>query len=283
MPRQMKTIACGAAVLVAAIGFRVTVTAQRGGGGGGGRQIVPVAASSLAAHPETYLGDHVSLMAAVEQMLSRTAFSVDQDKNASTGQDVLVLAPTLQKPVEVNQYVTVVGDVMRFEPEAVAARVKDYTLDLPADVIERFRGRVVVIATSVIDATMEDVAKVPPPPLTPEEEAFDGTMKRVNAASGALRAALDDSRTDQVREQTAVLETAFGEAETFFKGRGTADATGWAQEARGFVQKIEQAATAGVWDDARSASTSLTQMCATCHAAYRVRLDDGTFRVKFDR
>ena len=49
---------------------------------------------------------------AVEANLSATSFSVDQDKTKPTGKDVLVLAPTLQKPADANGYVTVIGELI---------------------------------------------------------------------------------------------------------------------------------------------------------------------------
>ena len=80
------------------------------------KPLVPLVASTLAAKPDTYYGENVTLMAIVDQTLSPTAFSVDQDKTKSTGQDVLVLAPRLNEPVELNTYVTVIGEVVKFDP-----------------------------------------------------------------------------------------------------------------------------------------------------------------------
>ena len=97
------------------------------------RPMVPVAASSIAGYPDTYYGENVSVMAAVETLLSKTAFTIDQDKTKSTGKDVLVLAPTLNGILVPNTYVTVVGEVIRFDPAEVAKRLKSYTIDLPAD------------------------------------------------------------------------------------------------------------------------------------------------------
>jgi hypothetical protein len=59
------------------------------------KPFVPLAASTLAAHPETYYGETVTVTAAVEQTLSKSSFSMDQDKTKATGQEVLVIAPTM--------------------------------------------------------------------------------------------------------------------------------------------------------------------------------------------
>ena len=89
------------------------------------RPMVPVAASSIAGYPDTYYGENVSVIAAVETLLSKTAFTIDQDKTKSTGKEVLVLAPTLNGILVPNTYVTVVGEVIRFEPAEVAKRAQE--------------------------------------------------------------------------------------------------------------------------------------------------------------
>jgi hypothetical protein len=274
--RFIAGLTAAALVLTGLIASRSTMEARQ-------RQLIPVAASSLVLNPDLYVGEHVSMMASVEQMLTPTTFSVDQDKTRSTGKDVLVIAPTLQTPVELNAYVTVIGDVVAFDPADIATRLKNYSLDLSPELVARFRGKAVVIATSVINAALEDVAKAPPPPLTEAEIAFDLVMKRVNPASSSLRTAVSESSAERTTAQTAVLKTAFAEAESFFQGLGDADdAVGWAQEAAKLALAIEEAATAGNWAEATTASGGLTQLCQQCHAAYRVRMEDGTYRVKFD-
>ena len=46
------------------------------------------------------------------------------------------------------------------------------------------------------------------------------------------------------------------------------------------VDATEAAAIAGKWDDAKTSSTNLTQVCSTCHAAHRDLQADGTSRIK---
>ena len=48
------------------------------------KSLVPVAASTLAANPDPYYGESVTLTGAVEKNLATLAFSVDQDKTKST-------------------------------------------------------------------------------------------------------------------------------------------------------------------------------------------------------
>lgn len=272
---RASALTLAAVALGAAIAGRVAPEARQ-------RQMVPAAASSLLLAPDTYIGQLVSMMGVVERNLSPTTFSVDQKAGDATGREVLVIVPTLQSPPDADAYVTVVGEVIRFSAAEVARVAQGYTLDLPADVAARFEGQPAVVASSVIDPKMEDLAKVPPPPLTPEEEAFDGVMKQVSAASATLRKAIDGTSATLASEGVATLRTAFTEAETFFKGRALEDAVTWAQEARTAVEAIGKAVEAGNWDAAGTENATLTQKCQACHGAYRVRLDDGSYRLKWE-
>ncbi|HUL71759.1 MAG TPA: hypothetical protein VLT86_01575 [Vicinamibacterales bacterium] len=265
-----------ACVLVASVVAR----AQRGGGGGAaGPPIVPTTASSLVSHPELYVGQQVSLLGTVEQTLTRTTFTVVQGKTPMQ-KDLLVIAPNLQTAPETNAYVTVVGEAVRFDPAEVARRLRGYTLDLPPDVIEKYKGQPAVFATAVINAANTDLAKKPIVPPTPEEEALDKLMKQVSPGFTALRQSLDSSTTNTALEKAKELKGYFGEVQTFFTKRNTADAIGWATEAQKLTDTIGMAATAGKWDDAKAAATTLNGLCGQCHTAHRERMDDGTYRVK---
>lgn len=271
-------VAASAAVLAAAIASGSAPLAQRGGGGG--TVLLPATASSIVRRPADFLDRTVSMMAAVDEMLSETVFTVDQDRTRSTGEAVLVIAPTLQRAVDPGDYLTVQGRVLRFDPAAIARQAEGYTLDLAPEVVEAYRGRPAVLATVVLTADLVDLARVPPPPMTPAEEAFDGVMKQVGAANGALRAGLQAGSAGQVQEPLNTLATAFGEVERFFSDRGAEDAVGFARQAQGFVETITKAVAAGNWDEAATSSASLAQVCSSCHAAHRVQLEDGSYRVR---
>lgn len=242
------------------------------------KPLVPVVASTLAAKPEAYFGENVTVMATVDQTLSPIAFSVDQDKTKSTGQDVLVLAPRLNEPVEVNTYVTVIGEVVKFDP--ADAKVKDRLSGLSSDALAKYTGKPAIVATSVINTAMNDLARRLPPKMTAEEEAFQKVMQKVGAANGAFRGIIEKSDANGAKEQAAALKAAFIATEAFFKPHGKADAIGWAQDARKSAEAIELAAAAGKWDEVKATAGSMGKMCQTCHTAYRERYDDGSFRAK---
>ncbi|HUF47891.1 MAG TPA: hypothetical protein VMM93_08745 [Vicinamibacterales bacterium] len=278
--RQARSLLAATAILALAIADRTAPAVTHAQVS---RELVPVAASSLARRPDVFYGSRVALSATVEAILSPTTFVVDQDGTRSTGQDVLVIAPTLVAPPETNAYLTIIGEAFQFDPAALAEKARDYRVDLAPDVLARYTGRPAVLATVVLTSEIVDLAKVPESPLTPEEQAFDQTMKEVSAAFPALRTAIDTANQDVIEEYATVLRESFAEAEAFFKARGTADATGWSAEARKLVQSISEAAAASRWGDAATSAASLGQLCQRCHGVHRERTDDGGYRVKRGR
>jgi cytochrome c556 len=244
------------------------------------KPLVPVAASTLALHPEAYYGESVSMTATVEQLLSKFAFSVDQGKERSNGRDVLIVAPTLQAPVDPNTYVTVLGEVVKFDPAEIGKKTKDYKNDLAPEVAAKYQGKPTIIATSVINASGLDIAKRPPPPLTTEELDYQKVMRQVGPANTALRGAIDNADPSATKEQAAILTKAFTQTEAFWKARNKPDALKWAADARTMADSIDKAVTAGKWEDVKTSAGTLGQQCQGCHGAYRERLDDGSFRIK---
>jgi hypothetical protein len=248
------------------------------------KPIVPVATNTVTANPEAFYGQAVTLTASVEQILSKSAFAVDQRRVGDAAKkggptDMLVLVPNIQSPVDLKSYVTVMGEVVKFDPAEIAKKAKDYKLDLPADAVAKYTGRPAVIATSVINEKFVDVAKRLPPPLNAEEEAFQKVMKGVAPAFAALRSGIDGSNAENATKNAAALKQAFTETEAFFKPKKP-DATLWAADARKHVESIQAAVAAGKWEEAKTTAGTLQQACANCHGTYRERFDDGSFRYK---
>ena len=249
------------------------------------KPLIPVATNTVAGNPDAYYGQPVTITASVEQILSKSAFSVDQRRVASAPPpkngptDVLVLVPTIQSPVDLHAYVTVMGELVKFDPAEIARKAKDYKLDLAADAVAKYTGRPALIATSVINEKFVDLAKRLPPPLTAEEEAYQKIMKQVAPAFAALRSGIDASNAEAATKNAAVLKQAFTDTEVFWKPK-KAEPTQWAHDARLKVESIQAAISAGKWDEAKASAGTLGQACATCHGAYRERFDDGSFRIK---
>ena len=244
------------------------------------KPLVPVAASSVANNPDPYVGEYVTLTGAVEANLSKTSFSVDQDRTKTTGKDVLVLAPNLQKPAEANGYVTVIGQLIKFDPAEVEKNLKGYTIDLsPAD-REKFKGKPVVLATAVINTAGIDIAKKPIPPMSADDLALQKIMTRLPPAQAALRKAMEGKDLDLVKEQATILKTAFADTEAFWKARGNTEAMTIAAEAKKHADSILINLGLGSLEAARTSLTPLGATCGNCHGKFRERMDDGTFRIK---
>jgi cytochrome c556 len=244
------------------------------------KPLVPLAASTLAANPESYIGEWVTVTAAVEQTLAPLAFSLDQDKTKSTGKEVLVLAPRMNSPVDLNTYVTVIGEVVRFDPDEITKKSKDYKVDFPADVVAKFKGRPAVLATAVVNSAGLDVAKKPLPPMTADDELLTKIMKQVGPANQALRTDIEKMDVNLTKEHATVLKQAFAQTEAFWKTKGKPNAIQWSQEARKAAEGIDLAVASGNWEGVKSSAATLGQQCGACHNLYRERLEDGTYRVK---
>jgi cytochrome c556 len=244
------------------------------------KPFVPVAASTLAKNPQAYYGEMITVTAAVEQTLSKTAFSVDQDKTKSTGQEVLVLAPTMNGTVDLNSYVTVIGEAMPFDAAEVAKKAKGYNLDLTPEMAAKYKGKPVVIATAVVNSAGIDVAKKPIPPPTADDLALAKLMKQVGPANGALRGDIDKMDLAATKEHAVLLKQMFTQTEAFWKSKARPEPTQLAAAALKDAEALETAVNAGNWDQARTAAGSLGQKCGQCHTPYRERMDDGTFRIK---
>jgi hypothetical protein len=242
--------------------------------------LVPATAASISALPDRFIGQKVSVYAAAETALSPSVFLLDQSPATRAANALLVVAPTLTAPPQPGTYVTVVGEVMRFDTERIRAAARSYTLDLSAAQVAEFKDRVIVLAQQVYDASMNDLAKPKPVPLTPEEVAFDAVMKRVNPAFGEVRKGLEAGDAGMAKQQADTLAGLFRDTERFFAQRKTDDATRWAQEATSIAESIAAQAAAGKTEDARAAVTRLQALCQSCHSAHRERDEDGQYRVR---
>ena len=241
---------------------------------------MPVAASSVAANPDPYVGEYVTMTGAVEANLTKTSFSVDQDKTKATGKEVLVLAPSLQKQADANGYVTVIGQLIKFDEKEVATKLKDYKIDLsPAD-LAKYKGKPVVLATAVINSAGIDIAKKPIPPMSADDLTLQKIMTKLPPAQGAVRKSLDSKDVAGSKEQATTIKTAFTEIEAFFKAKGNEEATKWAAEGKNHAESILVNLNMNNVEAAKTSITPLGATCASCHGKYRERMEDGTFRLK---
>jgi lipid-binding SYLF domain-containing protein len=116
--------------------------------------------TDVTSRPKEYFGQQVMLSASVEDIYSRTVFAIDDDKLLSTGREVLVVAPTIRRPVTGDLDVTIVGEVIRFDKDDVEDRFRDYKLDLDDPLVDAFENRPVILATSIRTANGEELIGV---------------------------------------------------------------------------------------------------------------------------
>ena len=207
-------------------------------------------------------------------------FSVDQDKTKTQEQQILVLAPRLNNPVDPNTYVTVIGEAIAFDSAELAKRAKDYPVELSPEVAAKFKGRPAIFATNVINTSGTDLALRLPPPMTTEELALQKAMKAIAPASAALRGDADKMDASLTKEHAATLKLAFAQTEAIWKAKGKADAVQIAADARKLAETIELDAAAAKWDEVKTSAGTLNTKCGACHGVYRERFDDGSFRIK---
>jgi hypothetical protein len=248
------------------------------------KPLVPLATNTITANPDAFYGQAVTITASIEQIFTRSSFAVDQRRVGAAPApakptDVLVLVPNIQRPVDLKSYVTVMGELIKFDPAEVAKKAKDYKIDLPPDIAAKYAGRPVMIATSVINDKFDDVAKRLPPPLNAEEADFQKVMRAVGPAAAAMRPAVESSNAEVASKNAAILQKAFADTEAFWKAKKP-EPTLWAQNARREVEAVQAAIAAGKWDDAKTHAATVAQSCGQCHGVYRERFDDGSFRIK---
>lgn len=278
-----------AAGLVAVVGVTAAgQAAQRGAppqrgaapAGPAPKPLVPVDANAVAAKPDAYAGEGVTVSASVVERVGPTSFTIGQAGMTAPGQVVLVVAPRLNAPLQPNAEVTVIGDVVKFDPSDIAAQMKDASAALPPDVAAKFTGHAAIVASSVITSGMVDLAKKPLPPVTADDQVLDPIMKRVGPAFNALRQAAAASNAADTATQATALSAALTEATAFWKTKSHADATQWTADALHEATEIEAAAKKSDWDAVKASLPKLQQTCTECHTQYREREDDGTYRMK---
>jgi hypothetical protein len=246
----------------------------------------PVATNAIVQQPEAYYGKLVTLSAGVEQVLSKTAFVVDQRKAVSAtetkalGKPILVIFPYLTGSLDQKNYLLMRGEIVKFDTAAVAKVAADYKLDLAPELIAKYQGQPVLVANLIIDSTTNVLGRKPLPAPSAVDNSLTAAMKTISPAATALRTAVDESKADVVAQNVAKLGPAFSEIETIWEDLGQVAAAEWAREARGHAASIQRDAAAGNWDAVKKSAAALTTVCGTCHGVYRERQEDGTFRIK---
>lgn len=170
------TLRITAAPLLAAAALLTLLTAspgaQRRRGGGDASLGAPVSTTSVVSAPDAYVGKPVTLSAGVDQVLSRTAFVVDQRKADGTkavkpvGTPLMVIAPDMDGVLAKDAYLLLKGQIVMFDAAAMTRVAPGYALDLSPELVRKYEGQPVLVATSVLTSTYTELIKKPamPPP-----------------------------------------------------------------------------------------------------------------------
>lgn len=113
----------------------------------------------------------------------------------------------------------------------------------------------------------------------PDEAKYRELMKQIGPGTGGLNkkiAAKDGTAAEDAKK----LHALFGEVQSFWKARNTADAITFAGDAAAGFSTVGELATSGKWDDAAASLKKATANCAGCHAAHREKADDGSWKIK---
>jgi hypothetical protein len=142
--------------------------AQRGRrGGADANQGIPVATNAIVQNPSAYYGKQVTVSAGVAQMLSTTAFLVDQWKAAGPGdvqpigRPILVIAPYLTASLDQRNYLLIRGEIVKLDPTAIARVAAEYKLNLEPAIGAKYLGQPVLLTTSVVNSMYTELAKKP--------------------------------------------------------------------------------------------------------------------------
>jgi len=263
-------------------------SAQRGrrGGGGNANAGLPLATNTILRNPDVYYGKQITLSAGVDHMLSKTAFVVDQWKMTApnevmpVGKPILVVAPYLTSALTQRNYLLMRGELIKFDTTALARVSAEYKIDLGPELWTKYQGQPMLLALTVINGTYTELAKKPILPPTANELALSDEMKIISSAFSSLKAAADNAQPDGVATNGTKLLPAFAKVETIWDAVGASSAGQWARDAQEYVESIQHDAASGNWDRAKFTTNKLNQVCGTCHATFRDRADDGTFRMK---
>ena len=159
-------VVCFASAMMFSIAWTVVPDAQRREADNT-TEGAPLATSAIARDAAAYYGKLVTLSAAVEKVLSKTAFVIDQQRVVrgrgvtGMGSPLLVIAPGLTSVIKPTDSLLVRGEIVKFDAASISRAAPGYTLDLPADAQATFAGSPVLMAQSVRDSQSTELAKQP--------------------------------------------------------------------------------------------------------------------------
>ena len=114
--------------------------------------------------------------------------------------------------------------------------------------------------------------------LAQSDADYTGWMKAAVAAKGKVAKGIA-AKDKGVATDAKVMEDSFKGIEDYWSKKGAADATGFAKTARTASADVAKAVSAGDFDAASAAMTTLGGTCGGCHMAHRGKNGD-TYQIK---
>jgi hypothetical protein len=115
------------------------------------------------------------------------------------------------------------------------------------------------------------------PENSPEMQKW---MKDTDTANKVLRK-LEKKTGSEAVKNAETLGAVYEEMIGFWRQRKRDDAEKWSEEGKAAAVILASAAHSGDTEKAEAAYQKISGTCKSCHTAYRERLADGTYRIKY--
>ena len=111
----------------------------------------------------------------------------------------------------------------------------------------------------------------------PHLQAF---MKTITGANGGLRKSIMEKNAAETSANAQKMAEAFEKVQAHFEEDHLTDGVNQAKTAHKAAMDLAAAAKAGDWDKASDELKAIGGTCQACHAQYREKLPDGTYKMK---
>ena len=115
-----------------------------------------------------------------------------------------------------------------------------------------------------------------------EEKDYQDWMKTTGATAGSLRKNLEAKNGEGAAADAKKLQEVFTQVHDFWMKKKIDNATKFASSAQSGFKEVGELATAGKFDEAAATLKTTMANCGGCHAAYREKAADGSWKIKYN-
>jgi cytochrome c556 len=112
------------------------------------------------------------------------------------------------------------------------------------------------------------------------EEQYDKAMKATLAGMQAMGKGVREGNMTAVADGAKAIDASLASIESYWTTRKAQDAIDAGAAGRKAAQAIAAAAAANDAEKVKASTTALQGSCRTCHDAYRVKNEDGSYSIK---